>query len=120
MLLDVLTHLVSLDIVWIIDLILGNILWLFLFYTAVHIATDGKKVVLGTIILFILAWALMDFELAASAILFAGGFLGIYYITKIAFLGFFEKMPGIGKNVILMSEIHFLATFILFNIVVAA
>lgn len=117
MLLDFMSHLVSLDLAWIIQLILDNLLWLFLLYATLYVVNDGKKTILGTILLFFIIWAWMDFERAGEAIVFAGSFLGIYYITKIAFIGFFEKIPGLGPGaVIILSEIHYLTVFILFNV----
>ncbi|MDD5163072.1 MAG: hypothetical protein PHD95_02575 [Candidatus ainarchaeum sp.] len=60
MLFEFFSHLISLDLAWIIGLIMGNLLWLFLLAAYVFITHEGKKVFWGFIFLVGSIWIVLD------------------------------------------------------------
>ncbi len=116
MLFEFFSHLISLDFAWIISLIGSNLHWLFAITALIFFFFNGKKIILGVIAFFLLGWAWGDFELISGMIVFGAGFLVIYYLTKLIVLIFAENQPELKNKLIWISEIQFLAVFILYNI----
>ena len=116
MFMNFLTHLVALDVEWLVGLVMNNLLFLFMFVALIFIFYQGKKVLRGVIIMSLLAWAWIDLENIGGIVLFVGGFMLLYYITKLALLGFIENNPNMGTKLVLISEIQFIALVLFYNL----
>lgn len=90
MFVEFMAHAFALDLDWIISLIMSNLHYLFAFAAVVYFFLEGKKVILGVIIISLLLWAVMDLGTVAGFVVFVGGFLIINYLTKLALLTFVE------------------------------
>ncbi len=106
------------DIAWFVWLIEHNLFYVFAFITLCFFfwGNSMKKAVIVTVLLSIVAWAWVDFELISGWVLFAGGFLSIYYVTKMVIMVFAESMPSLKNKLILVSEIQFFALLIIYNL----
>jgi len=116
MLFEFFYRLISLDTNWLVSLKANNLHWLFLITVLIFIFFDGKKVVLGVIAFFLVGWAWGDFELISGLAVFAGGFLMIYYLSKIAVMIFAENQPELKNKLIWISELQFIIVFMCYNI----
>ena len=116
MLFEFFHRVITLDFSWLITLVANNLLFLFLFAALIFFFFDGKRVAIGVVAFSILVWAWMDFELISGLAVLAGGFLVIYYITKMAVLMFVNEMPELKTKLIWVSEAQFLLVFVIYNI----
>ena len=115
MILEFLTHLLSLDINWIVTFLLGNLLAIFLLFAVIFIFLEGKKPVYAFLVLAFLIMVWQDFEHYTGAVVFAGSLLAIYYITKLVVLTFAETTPWLKDKLIILEELQFLTVFIIYN-----
>ena len=110
-------HVMSLDLAWLASLIMGNLHWLFAFAAccAFFFGDKWKKIAVGTFLLSVVAWTWVDFGAISGWVLFVGGFLSIYYITKIVVLAFAENVPSMNKHLVIISELQFLVLLVAYN-----
>ncbi|MAG21877.1 MAG: hypothetical protein CL943_01045 [Candidatus Diapherotrites archaeon] len=115
---DFVNAVINLDFGWFVWLVSANIFWLFAFIALCFFFWDGKtnKTIAGLFLLSVVAWTWIDFELMSGWILFVGGFLSVYYITKVAILTFAENTPSLQNKLIIVSEIRFLALLLIYNL----
>ena len=116
MLLNFLSHLLAFDIAWIVALILNNLFFLFAFTAIMYYFMEGKRVLLGFFVITFVMWIWGDMENAAGLVIFATGFLSLYYITKVAVLAAAEHSPALKNKLIIVSEIQAIALVIIFNL----
>jgi len=114
---DFLNHLINLDLGWFIWLFTANIFWLFAFGVLCFFFWEGhiKKTILAVVLISIVAWTWVDFELMSGWVLFVGGFLSVYYITKLVLLVFVEDMPAFKDKLIIISELQFIVLLVAYN-----
>ncbi|HLC92589.1 MAG TPA: hypothetical protein VJH23_02685 [archaeon] len=108
----------GLDIGFFIDLVLNNILFVFLFYVMIHIFFGGKKTLYFFVLWGFLLWAIIDWQ-DITGIAFSGAsFLLLYYASKLALLGFVESVPSLRKYIVVVSSVsaYFLMWFYTFFI----
>jgi hypothetical protein len=116
MLLQFISNLLSLNIPWFVELALNNLFYLFAFYAVMHIFMAGKGVLNGFVVLCLMIWFWMDFAALGGAVLFVGGFLAFYYISKMALLILAEATPQLKQKLIIVSELQFIGAFVLYNL----
>lgn len=109
---------ISLDLNWLAGLFFSNFHYLFLFAAICFFffGPSTKKAVIATALFCPLAWVWVDFELMSGWLLFVGGFLGIYYITKVVVLAFAEDVPALRNHLVIVSEMQFVALFLFYNL----
>ena len=108
-------HLLSLAIGWFADLLMGNLFWVFAFIAIMYFFTEGRKVPLAAAILVVDIFALTAMTDMSGMIFLSGGFLGIYYITKIIFLKLVEDSKSFRRWMIPASAIHGLVLIVIYN-----
>jgi len=118
MFLEFLSHVLSLDIAWIINFIFSNFFWIFIFASLIYFFVGKKKFLLGFFVLIFNLWVLSDFAVIAGWVFLVGGFLALHYIGKLAIITVADESPGLKKYLIPINEFQGYATFILFNIFV--
>ena len=116
MFLEALTHVLTLDLFWFIDLIMNNLFWVFAFIAVMYFFTDGKRTILGVILIIFDMWLFVDLEIVASAVIFSGGFLTVYYISKLAFLTIVENSKKFKKHIIVASTLQGWVMIFIYNI----
>ena len=114
MFVEALAHLFALDLGWFVSLIIGNLLLLFAFIATMYIFLEGKKVIAGVIFLTLVLWIIADIQFVTGWLVFVGGFLSIYYITKLALLIFVEDTK-LKKWLIPVSTAHAYLIIIIYN-----
>lgn len=115
---EFLNAVISLDVNWLAWLFFANLHYLFLF-VAVGFFFFGpkmRKAAISALLLAFSAWALVDFQNISGWAILVGGFLAIFYITKIAVLTFAEDVPYLKKHLVLVSELHFVSILIFYNL----
>lgn len=115
MLIEFLYHLVTLDFAWLMQLVLGNLHFLFIFVAIIFLFTNGKKVLVGAIALVLMLWILNDVGNIFKWATFVGGFLSIHYMIKIAVLAFAEDDEKMGSKLIWVNEISSYIVWIGYN-----
>ena len=116
MIIEAFTHAFALDLGWFIGMLLGNLHWLFVLIACVFIFMDGKKYVLGFLWLVLILWAFLDFEKMSDWVVFVGGFLIIYYVSKLALLKFAEDNKVLEKWLVPLSTAQGYIVMVLYNI----
>jgi hypothetical protein len=110
-----LAHLAQLDAGWFLSLFLNNLFWVFAFIALMHFFTDGKKAILGAVLIIFDLMIFVDFEFVAGAVIFSGVFMAIYYISKLAFLTFIEN-SRFRKHMIIAGLLQGWVVLFLYNI----
>jgi len=115
MFVEIMQHLVLLDVIWFANLFLNNLHWVFAFFALGFIFFNGKTpwkkfVVIATVPLI---WE--DFTALTGIILFATEFLAIYYVVQIATMRFAEDYPQISNKLHWVEEFFTMALVVLFN-----
>src|SRR3989344_6971513 len=95
----------NLDIGFFIDVILGNIFFVFALYAMIHIFFNGKKTIYFFVLFAFLLWAIIDWEGITGMGISGAGFLLFYYASKLALLGFVETVPALRKYIIVASTV---------------
>ena len=113
MLIEVLSHAAALDFGWIISLPLKNPVMAFMLFAVFYMFLDGKKVIRGSIVIFIVLFAFLDFETVLGIPFFTGKFLVVYYVTKIAVLALAEGSKRFKGKLLFISEMQFYAAFVI-------
>lgn len=109
-------HLALLDLHWIVSLVMNNILWVFMLGAFIYFLNDGKKLMLGFAVVVADIWLWQQFEAAANAVVFAGAFLALYYITKLALVAFVESTPQLSKKLLLVFALQGWVVLVIYNL----
>ncbi len=115
---EFLSHLVALDIPWLISLVMNNLFWVFAFIALMYFFTEGKKTLLGFLVITFVMWIWVDWETVSGMALFVGSFLALYYISKIALLAIAENSPSLQKKLFWVSEVQAITAIVLFYLFV--
>jgi len=116
---EFLNAVISLDVSWLATVLFSNFHYLFLYAIICYFffGPGLKKTAVSTLLFIPLAWIWVDFEMMSGMLLFVGGFLGIYYITKFIVLAFAEDVPALKNHLVIVSEVQFVALFLIYNFV---
>ncbi|HIH09797.1 MAG TPA: hypothetical protein HA254_03945 [Candidatus Diapherotrites archaeon] len=108
----------TLNFQFFIDIIMGNLLWVFAFYVMIHIFFDGKKMLYWFVLWGFLLWAILDWE-GLTGMSFTGAmFLLFYYTTKLALLAIVETTPALRKYMVLLSSVQAYVLILIFTFLV--
>ncbi len=116
---EALLHLLELDLGWFIYIALTNLHYLFAFATVMYIFRDYKSMWYGLILLTFAVWGYDKLPNFTGMVIWVGGFLAIYYITKIIVLMLAEDHPIFKKHLFLISGIQLWITLIVYNVWIA-
>lgn len=109
MLLELLSHLLSFDFVWVAGLMLNNLHWVFAIFAYVFIAGEGKNSVWAFLSTVILLYAIVDlFGFLAWVFVPVGLFLIVQFVMEI----FFENTRLEKHYLTLVVAIFVVASFI--------
>ncbi|MCR4368443.1 MAG: hypothetical protein NUV67_00890, partial [archaeon] len=98
-----------------IDIVMNNLLWVFVFYALIHYFLDGKRTIYFFLTLVVLIWAFIDFDSLTGLTWKAAGFLLIYYMSKLAVLAWAENSPRLRNKLLIVSEVQFLALLLIYT-----
>jgi hypothetical protein len=117
MMLEFLRHLIELDFGWIVQFILNNLLWLFLFAALSHFLFEGKKFIRGIIVFSVVVWTWLDFTAFIGWEIYVAGYLCLYYVLDLVFLKLTETHTGgTAKSLIYTEEVLFIGSLVVFNL----
>ncbi|MFH1544570.1 MAG: hypothetical protein ABIE23_00545 [archaeon] len=112
---EFLQAIMNFDVGWVINIIMSNILWTFIFFMICWYFFPGWKSIKFFIIFSVTVWFILDFYNSIDIAILAGGFLFIYYISKMIIFAFAEQVEGLKDKLPLLSEIQFVIMIIAFN-----
>ncbi len=115
---EFLAAVISLDVNWLAGLLTSNFHYLF-FFAAIGFFFWGpstKKAIISTGLITLVCWIWVDFQTVSGWAILVGGFLSIYYITKLAVLTFADDVPFLKNNLIIVTEIHGIVLIIGYNL----
>lgn len=112
----VLSHFFSLDFGWLLQFVLDNLLWLFLFAASAVFFFEKKNWVLA--IVFVGFWVFISSEFAAIVgwQLLSADFLAVNMIALVAVLTFAQYDSWGSKNLLLVNIVRFLVVLAFFNL----
>lgn len=113
---EMIARLLAFDSGWYASAIMANLVWIFMAFVLMHMFLGGKRVIWGVILFFFVAHAWAAAEQLYGVVIFAAGFLGIYYMTKLAVIQLAESIPKLGRWTILISSLWFFVLMIVYNI----
>ena len=105
----------SLDINFFINIFMGNLLWVFIFYVMVYFFLDGKQTIKYFIIWGFLIWAIITWEELSGMAFSVASFLLLFYLSKLTLLKFIEDSPVFKKYIVLISTVQAYAMIFFFN-----
>lgn len=113
---DILFHAVALDIGWFIDMIIGNLLWVFLFTALAFyfVGGDLKKVIYSTIVITLVLFAWTDFGVILGFPIFVGSFLLLNYLVKLGSLSYASSHPALKNRLIFVNNIMAYVAFLVY------
>jgi len=112
---EALAALAGLDFTFFIDVVMGNLLWVFMFFVLVYFFFDKKNTIYYFLLWAVLLWAFLDFESLTSMTFRTGPFLMLYYLTKLALLSWAENSPRFKNKLLWVSETQFLLLLFIFT-----
>jgi len=118
MIFQTLLALAELNLAFFVDLILGNLFWLFAIYSIVHFFVGNRRSIWAFIVLTLDCWIISTWASMAGAVLFVGGFFLLNYISKLAVLRLSEGNKFLEPKLIWINETQAWTVFILFNFAV--
>jgi len=108
-------HLLSLDFIWLINVIIHNIPYLFAYSAAVYFFYQGKNFLRWFVIIVIYVWVAVEFVDIAGWVVLSAGFLSLNYLVRIGALTFTDAL-GFGNRLPLLMAIMFVMTLAIYNI----
>ncbi|MFH1255662.1 MAG: hypothetical protein V1494_00040 [Candidatus Diapherotrites archaeon] len=114
MLLEFLSHLLALDIGWILQLALGNIFLIFGFIAIIYFFSNGKNVLYGFVALTLTMWIWVDFQNSSGMVWTIASFVALFFLVKLSVLAISEYTPALKNNLIIISEITGIVTLLIF------
>jgi hypothetical protein len=108
----------TLDLNWLATLFFSNFHYLFFFamFCFFFWGPSTKKVVVSTLLLIPTIWLWVDFDMISGWAILVGGFLSVYYITKLVVLTFANDIPFLKNNLIIVAEVHGVGLIVLYNL----
>ena len=119
---DILFHAVALDIGWFIDMIFGNLLWVFLItaLTFFFVGGDFKKVLYSTLVITLILFGWTDFGAILGFPIFVGSYLLLNYLAKLGSLSYASSHPKLKGKLIWVNNIMAYLSFLFYLIFFAA
>ena len=119
---DILFHAVALDIGWFIDMIIGNLLWVFLLIALAFyfVGGDFKKVLYSTLVITLIIFGWTDFGAILGFPIFVGSFLLLSYLVKLGSLSYASSHPKLKSKLIYVNNIMAYLAFLVYLIFFAA
>src|SRR3989344_5311586 len=99
MLFDAIAATLTLNLNWWVWIIMNNLFWLVGFMAAAYFFYGSKKTFSGFIMITFLTWTVIEFNVYSGWVWNIAFFLALYYITRLALLGFIENVPGMQKKI---------------------
>ena len=109
------SHLVSFDLVWVLEFILNNTFWLFGFIAAAYYMSNGKNTILGFIVASLLIMLSLQFLDIFQLLIYTAVGLALLYLARLAILLALEKTQGGSKYIPLGWIISWFAVLFLYN-----
>ncbi|MCR4368853.1 MAG: hypothetical protein NUV67_03025 [archaeon] len=113
---DILVAAMSLDFGALLDIALGNLLWIFMFFAVSFFFFEGRRPIRAFLHV---AFAAMFFAVLmpfAGWAEYTGAFLMVYYLVDFSILKFAESTPALAGKLVLVEEFNFFSSIIVFNL----
>ncbi|MBI4210365.1 MAG: hypothetical protein HY544_02555 [Candidatus Diapherotrites archaeon] len=95
---EILAYLLALDFGRLFSLFLGNLLWFFMLAAFVYFIMEGKRLLLGMVLIMPYALLLADFSSVSGAVFLTGSGLLLFYLSRIAVVSFVESTPALKRH----------------------
>lgn len=113
---EALQQLLELNLGWFVDLVLLNPHYLFAFFAAIYFFYEGKDVLLGFLFFVFVLYIVSSLNMVFGWVLFVGGFLSVYYISKVVVLIFTENSPVLSRYSVLISTTQAYVVWVVYNL----
>lgn len=116
MLIEILYHFLTLDLAWIIDFLLANALWVFVFAAAAFFYFEKKNWVWTTVFVSFMSLVYVEFANVVGWTVLSKEFWGLNMVVTMAVLMFAETDSWGKKNLILVNTLRFIFVFAFYNL----
>ncbi len=119
MYLDFFYHLLSLDIFWIINMVLANLNYSFAFlcFGVLFLSKNNfSRIIIATFVIAIELWAYSEFSVVVGWTFLSGSFLFIFYATRFLLLVFAEETSSLKNKMVPLMLAQYLIVYIAFNL----
>ena len=110
-----LIQLLTVNVIFLIGLVMNNLFFLFGFAATVYFFFEGKKFLFWFVIIVLYLWAATSFADSLGWVLLSGGFLALLYVSQLA-VGTIAEAVGLKKYLVFILEIEFFVFFGIYNI----
>jgi len=110
-------NLATLNIGWFIDLIFGNLFWVFAFAALAAFFYSGKNWLLASIMLVLWIWLSVDTPAIWGLTVLVAGFLAFNYVSRVAVLTFASTIPALKGRLVLVNLTLFIVTLAIYHII---
>ncbi len=107
-------RLISLDLMWFVELIMGNLLWAFMFFAIVFVYNE-KFTWKFLIILVLGIFGYLEFLAGVNLVVLVAGFLFVYYTLEVVLLNFTETVPSLKGKIPLVLTAYAAVMIVLFK-----
>ncbi len=108
-------NLLSFNVQWFVELIMNNLLWLFVFVLATYVNHDMQWSWKSFFVITFYIWLNITFFPEIGVVFLVGGFFFLLYVGRIILITFTETVPSLKGRVAPIMAIHFLATLFYYN-----
>ena len=113
MFVEIIMHYLALDFSWFLKLITVNPIMTFMLIATCFIFLEGQNLIKGSIIILLTIFASLDFGNILGVSILTGGFMLIYYLSKISLLILVEGSENLKKNMFFINEFQFFTVLII-------
>ena len=115
---ELVARIIQLDLTWFIGLFFNNLFWVFAFATVAYFTISKKRLVFGTIFIFVTLTITTTFPSYVGWTVLSGAFLSTHYIVKLVLVSFTENVEALQKHFLIINVMQFVVTLAIFNLVV--
>ena len=108
--------LITFNLSWIVDFILGNLFWLFAFVAVMYYISMGRSMLRGLIMAALLIMISVEFTNFFDLLVYTSVGLMLLYLSRMAILLALENTPGWSKHITLAWLLSFIVVIFVYNL----
>jgi hypothetical protein len=109
-------NVLSLNLQWFVELVMGNLLWVFVFIMLTFINNEMKWSTKIFFVALFYVWTTITLIPALGLVFLVGGFLFFTYITRVVAIIFTENIPSLKDRLPLVLALQFIGSLIYYNL----
>ena len=113
---EVMVHVLSFDVVWLMEFFFANLLWFFMLTAGIFLFTDGKKVLPNLITFLAIIWISSDLKIFYNLSIYTAFGLLLLYLLRLSVLTMMQYTKGLSKYFKLAWFLSWFVVLYIYNI----